>query len=151
MSTQNLTLKAEQKFSEFLTLKDLKYTSQRKTILEESLNASGHFTADDLLDIAKERDKSISKATLYRTLSLLTEAQILEEHDFGNGRKSYEPLLGQSHHDHLICLECKKIFEFENDEIEQIQEREAAKIGFQILHHSHKLFGRCSACSGKAH
>lgn len=146
MTSQQLVVKAVKKFIEFLEEKDLKYTNQRKTILEESLNIRSHFTADDLLDIAKKKDKSISKATLYRTLSLLTEGQILEEHDFGNGRKSYEPLLGHSHHDHLICVECKEIFEFESEEIERIQEREAAKIGFQILHHSHKLFGRCSRC-----
>lgn len=141
---------AEKKFTEFLQTRDLKYTQQRRTILREALKSKDHFTADEFLEIAKKQDRTISKATLYRTLILLTESGILEEHDFGNGRRSYEQKTGHGHHDHLICVRCQKILEFQNDEIEAIQDRIAAQRGFRILFHSHKLFGHCRECAAKA-
>lgn len=141
---------AERQFVDFLAKRKLKYTSQRRTILSEAFRAKAHFTADELLDLTKRRDRSIGKATLYRTLSLLKESRLLEEQDFGSGRKSYEPLLGHPHHDHLVCIRCRKILEFENDEIERIQEEEARKLGFKTIFHSHKLFGFCRDCKGRA-
>jgi Fur family ferric uptake transcriptional regulator len=137
---------AEKKCAEFLAARDLKYTSQRRTILLEAFGAKRHFGAEELLALAKKRDHTISKATLYRTLALFTEAKILEEHDFGDGYKSYEPMIGKQHHDHLICVKCKSILEFESDQIEKIQEEEARKQGFRIISHSHKLFGLCKRC-----
>jgi Fur family ferric uptake transcriptional regulator len=140
---------AERKFAEFLSEKRLKYTSQRRTILAEAFRATGHFTAEELFELAKKHDRTISKATLYRTLALLRESGLLDEQDFGNGRRSYERLLQRHHHDHLICIRCKKILEFENDAIEKLQEEEADRRGFRIVFHSHKLFGVCSQCAGK--
>ncbi|MBP9732751.1 MAG: transcriptional repressor [Candidatus Omnitrophica bacterium] len=138
---------AEKKFETFLSENDLKYTSQRRTILLEAFGAKRHFGAEELLALVKKRDRTISKATLYRTLSLLTQSKILEEQDFGDGHMSYEPMLGKQHHDHLVCVKCKTILEFENAEIEKIQEAEARKQGFIIISHSHKLFGLCRRCS----
>jgi Fur family ferric uptake transcriptional regulator len=137
---------AEKTFNDYLESKDLKYTSQRKTILHEALKVKGHFSAEELLDTTKKQDKSISKATLYRTLTLLTESKILEEHDFGSGHKSYESMLGHHHHDHMICVKCRRIIEFENTDIERIQDEEAKKNKFKVIFHSHKLFGLCKAC-----
>lgn len=137
---------AEAKFEFFLAEHDLKYTSQRRTILLEAFGAKRHFSAETLLDLVKKRDRTISKATLYRTLSLLTKAKILEEQDFGDGFMSYEPMIGKQHHDHLVCVKCKNILEFESEEIERIQEAEARKRGFKIISHSHKLFGLCKNC-----
>lgn len=137
---------AETKFEEFLAERDLKYTSQRRTILLEAFAAKRHFGAEELLDLVKKRDRTISKATLYRTLALLTESKIFEGHDFGDGHMSYEPMLGKQHHDHLICVKCKTILEFESDAIEKIQEEEARRQGFKIISHSHKLFGLCKRC-----
>ena len=137
---------AEKLFNDFLKSKDLKYTPQRQTILDEAYRAKNHFTADELLDYSKKKDESISKATVYRTLSLLTEGKLLEEHDFGEGKKCFEKTLGSSHHDHLICMKCQKILEFENIEIEKLHEQEAAKQNFKIVHHTHKIFGYCADC-----
>lgn len=141
-----MTKDAEKRFVEFLKEKSLKYTSQRRAILLEAFRAPGHFTADELLEVAKGRDKTISKATLYRTLSLLTQSRLLEEQDFGSGKKSYERLLGHAHHDHLICVRCHKILEFENADIERLQDEEARRRGFKIVFHSHRLFGFCKEC-----
>lgn len=138
---------AEKKFRDFLSGQSLKYTCQRRTILIEAFKAKGHFTADELLELTKKHDRTISKATLYRTLRLLKQSRLLEEQDFGDGKRSYERLLQRHHHDHLICIKCKRILEFENERIEKIQEAEAERRGFKIVFHSHKLFGICRQCS----
>jgi Fur family ferric uptake transcriptional regulator len=138
---------AEKTFSEFLEKKDLKLTSQRRTILRQAIAAEGHFSADELLRMSQKADRTLSKATVYRTLALLKESKILEEQDFGGGRMVYERALGHRHHDHFVCIRCGKIFEFENDEIEKLQDAEAAKLDFRIVYHSLKLFGFCRSCA----
>lgn len=138
---------AERLFSDFLEKKDLKLTSQRRTILKCAMEARGHFTAEELLDFSKKEDRTISKATVYRTLLLLKEGQFLEEQDFGRDKKHYERASGRKHHDHFICIRCGKILEFENDDIENLQKAEAAKKDFKLVYHSLKLFGFCKNCS----
>lgn len=138
---------AEKLFTEFLETKSLKLTSQRRTILNEALHANGHFSADKLLDLSKGRDRTISKATVYRTLALLKESGVLEEQDFGDGKKLYERAQGRRHHDHFVCIRCGKIIEFENDQIEKLQNAEAAKKYFKVVYHSLKLFGFCRGCA----
>ena len=138
---------AEKTFSEFLEQKDLKLTSQRRTILRQAIQADGHFSAEKLLLYSKKADPTISKATVYRTLALLKESKILEEQDFGEGKKLYERAQGRKHHDHFVCIHCGKIIEFENDQIEHLQDTEAKRHTFQIVYHSLKLFGFCKDCN----
>ena len=138
---------AEETFSKFLEQKDLKLTSQRRTILHEAIQAKGHFSADKLLEFSKKADPTISKATVYRTLALLKEGKILEEHDFGEGHKLYERATGRKHHDHFVCVKCGRIIEFENDDIEKLQDSEAKKCQFKVVYHSLKLFGFCKSCA----
>ena len=137
---------AERLFSGFLEQKDLKLTNQRRTILRQSFQAGGHFSADELLGYCKKVDPTISKATVYRTLSLLKGSRILEEQDFGDGKKLYERAQGRRHHDHFVCVRCGGIIEFENDSIEHLQDVEAKKRRFQVVYHSLKLFGFCERC-----
>ncbi len=136
----------EKIFSEFLEKKDLKLTSQRRTILHQAVKARGHFSAEELLGFSKGADRTISKATVYRTLALLKDSGTLEEHDFGGGKKLYEKAQGRRHHDHFVCIRCGKIIEFENDQIENLQDLEAKKQRFKVVYHSLKLFGFCSSC-----
>ena len=143
----SLLLEAETNFTSFLEKKDLKLTSQRKTILREAMEASGHFSAEKLLVYCKKEDPTISKATVYRTLVLLKESKILEEQDFGDGKKLYERAQGRKHHDHFVCIKCGKIIEFENEPIERLQDSEAKKHHFKIVYHSLKLFGFCRSCA----
>ncbi len=138
---------AESIFTDFLEKKQLKLTSQRRTILGVATEAKGHFTAEELLALSKRRDATISKATVYRTLDLLKGSGILEEQDFGGGKRSYERALGVRHHDHFVCIRCGDIIEFENDQIEKLQESEARKREFQVVYHSLKLFGFCRRCA----
>ena len=136
----------ESHFSRFLEKKDLKLTHQRRTILRQAMH-DGHFSAEQLLDFCKKADPTLSKATVYRTLVLLKESQILEEQDFGDGKKLYERAQGRKHHDHFVCIRCGKIIEFENDPIERLQDAEARKHQFKIVYHSLKLFGFCKSCN----
>ena len=137
---------AEITFSEFLEKKDLKLTSQPRTILRQAMR-EGHFSAESLLDFSKKEDPTVSKATVYRTIALLKESKILEEQDFGEGKKLYERAQGRKHHDHFVCIKCGRIIEFENEHIEHLQDSEAKKQHFRVLYHSLKLFGFCKNCA----
>ena len=129
-------------------LEDLKFTRPREVIVKKILGAKAgeHFTADELWGELRKKDKRVSRATVYRTLNLLVEKKVVEEHDFGKGEKYYERMVERPHHDHLICIHCGQIIEFENPEIEFLQQKIAHQKGFVISYHSHKLFGACSAC-----
>lgn len=146
MATAAIYSEAEKSFSQFLEKKDLKLTSQRRTILRQAMR-DGHFSAEELLKNSKKEDPTVSKATVYRTLALLKESNMLEEQDFGDGKKIYERTQGRKHHDHLICIRCGRIMEFENESIETLQDREAQKQNFKIVYHSLKLFGFCQNCN----
>lgn len=132
-------------------LKDLKLTRPRQLIVKKILStrAGEHFSADELWDELRKKDRRVSKATVYRTLSLLVAKNVVEEHDFGKGQKYYERMVERPHHDHLICVHCGRIIEFENPEIERLQEKIAKGENFVIAYHSHKLFGTCSRCQSK--
>lgn len=131
--------------------KRLKLTRPREAIVEKILaaRAGEHFSADQLWEKLRKKHKGVSKATVYRTLNLLAQKKIVEEHDFGRGEKYYERMMERPHHDHLICIHCGRIIEFENAEIERLQSKIARQEGFTIAYHSHKLFGACSRCHHK--
>lgn len=138
------------KFEAFLNKKQLKLTSQRRQILEKILEMDKtHFTADDLVDQFRNDRPRVSKATVYRTLSVLVEPGILEEHQFGESQKVYELSEGRPHHDHLICTSCHKIIEFVSDAMEKLQDKVAANHGFKPTHHSQKIFGICKDCHSR--
>jgi len=138
------------KFESFLQKKTLKLTSQRRQILEKILEMDKtHFTADDLVDQFRDQRPRVSKATVYRSLSVKVEAGIVEEHQFGDSHKVYELSEGRQHHDHLICTACSKIFAFFNADMEKLQDKVAASHGFHATHHSQKIFGICADCWAK--
>ena len=136
---------------ERLHVKDLKLTRPREVIVQKILStkAGEHFSADELWEWLRRKDKSVSKATVYRTLNLLAQKKVVEEHDFGKGQKYYERMMERPHHDHLICVHCGRIIEFENPQIESLQEEIAQHEDFVISYHSHKIFGACSHCHRK--
>lgn len=130
----------------YLRAQGLRSTDARRKILEAVFGGGGHFTADDLLDKLRRSGERVSRASVYRTLALLVEGGFVETREFQRGQMMYEAMLGQHHHDHLICTRCGRIVEFENEEIEALQSRVAASHGFDLDHHSLRLFGRCSDC-----
>lgn len=137
------------KFNDCIREKGLRLTTQRVVIAHLALSRISHFTADDLLVWSREKDKGISRATVYRTLLLLTNLGLLESLDFGDGRLCYESAEGRKHHDHLVCLQCGSITEFHCGEIEELQCEVANKLDFKVEHHSLKIYGICKYCSGR--
>ena len=100
---------------EFLTSKGLRKTTQRDAIIEAAFSTDRHYTADELLEMARGIEASVSRATVYRTLTILVESGLLRELDLGQGRKVYDPnFVDHPHHNHLICLDCQTILEFED-------------------------------------
>ena len=126
--------------------KGLKATKQREEILDVFLNSSGHKNlAQIYAQVAKVHPK-IGYTTVYRTLKLLTRLGLAAQRKFADGETQYEPTEGKKHHDHLICLECGKIIEFEDDAIETLQNGIAQRHRFKIFHHRMELYGRCADC-----
>jgi Fur family ferric uptake transcriptional regulator len=122
----------------------LKHTKQRDLILISFLESNEHVSAEQLYQKVRSENPSIGFTTVYRTLKLLVDAGLAQERRFDDGLTRYE--VEQEHHDHLVCLKCGKIIEFESDEIENAQVRIAADYGFKILRHRHELYGHCSSC-----
>src|SRR6266508_6886143 len=107
-STEKLA--AKQRFLDFIAQKNLRMTSQRMVIIDTAFSTDKHFTAEQLLEWSRERDKSVSRATVYRTLPLLTESGLIREMDFGKDYKFYDPnYADHPNHSHIICQDCDKI------------------------------------------
>lgn len=130
----------------FMKDRGMRWTSQRMLIADVALQSHAHFSADELLAMCQARDLGVSRATVYRTLSMLEAAGFVEGLDTGEGKRRFEHVLGHCHHDHMVCTQCRKIIEFHDAELERRQEVAAKKVGFEIKSHSLKLFGRCRAC-----
>ncbi|MCR9141537.1 MAG: transcriptional repressor [bacterium] len=130
-------------FSNYLKKKGLKITSQRLLVAEKVFSMESHFTVDALAEALKDRRGEISRATIYRIVSVMVEAGQLTEHNFGQNAKYYEHIPGQDHHDHILCLDCGRIDEFVNDAIEEMQLKIAGEHGYDLADHSLNLYGKC--------
>lgn len=135
---------------EHMEKRGLRSTEQRKVIVETFFKAPHHISIEELLAEVRKDDPRVGYATVYRTLKLLTECGVAFERKFGDGLTRYELADESSHHDHLICVECGKIVEFEEPKIEELQERIAARYGFVLKTHKHEMYGSCSDCVAKS-
>ena len=132
-----------------LSTKGLKSTKQRDVIIQEFLKLKEHVNIDALYQKVKTKHPTIGYATVYRTMKLLKECGMASERHFGTRQALYEPHNEATHHDHLICVKCNKIIEFENEKIEKLQDAIAKKYGFRLESHKHELYGTCSQCKIK--
>ncbi len=130
-------------FEAFLKKRGLKVTAQRRTMVRAALAHAGHFTAEDVHATMREEGLRVSLATVYRALSLLEEAGVIEGHDFADGQRRYERAFLREHHDHLICLDCRAVVEFQSRSIEELQEQILAERGFKMVHHALTIFATC--------
>ncbi|MDX1712083.1 MAG: Fur family transcriptional regulator [Rhodovibrionaceae bacterium] len=119
--------------------KGLKMTEQRRVIARVLSQSTDHPDVEQLYQRATKVDSRISIATVYRTVKLFEEAGILERHDFGDGRARYEEAPEQ-HHDHLIDVNTGEVIEFQNEEIERLQEAVARSLGFKLIDHRLELY-----------
>src|ERR1700760_1814572 len=135
---------AKEKFMDFLAHKNLRITSQRQAIVDTVFATEEHFTAEQLLEWSRQRDKSVSRATVYRTLPLLTESGLVREMDFGKDYKFYDPNYAEHpNHNHIICNDCEKIVEFESDKIEKLEGEITRRLGFSIKTQRLQITGSC--------
>lgn len=121
--------------------KGLKMTGQRRVIARVLSDATDHPDVEQLYRRVTEVDPRISIATVYRTVRLFEEANILERHDFRRGRARYEEI-PERHHDHLIDVQSGEVVEFRNDEIEKLQRRVAEELGYELVDHRLELYGK---------
>lgn len=139
-----------QRFERFLRGRSLKLTSQRRRLFERVFRTHEHFSAETMYGwLLEEPGERVSRATVYRTLSLLLEGGFVEALDAGRGELVYEHVLGHAHHDHMLCLDCGKIEEFHDERIEELQREACRKKGFQLVSHDLRLRGYCRTCAKK--
>ncbi len=135
----------------YMTKKGLRSTAQRRLVTDVFFRSGGHLSIEDLLAKVRELDPKVGYATVYRTLRLLAECELANVRHFGDGVTRYELRdEGEHHHDHLICIECSRIVEFEDEAIEVLQDRVAERYGFVLRSHKHELYGLCPECQAKA-
>jgi len=140
---------AKDKFSSFLKSKGLKFTTERRAILEGVFSFHKHFDVDQLYDKLQRQGEHISRASIYRTIPLLIKSGLIAESLRCQGRVSYEHIFGHEHHDHMLCIKCGKVIEFRNKEIEELQEEVCKEYGFMALEHRLGIRGYCKRCRKK--
>ena len=118
----------------------MKMTGQRRTIAQVLSESEDHPNVDEVYHRASRIDPKISIATVYRTVRLFEEANILEKHDFGDGSARYEEAT-DDHHDHLIDIQSGAVIEFQNEEIEALQKKIAEQHGMTLVGHRLELYG----------
>ncbi len=142
----------QEQFKDLLRTNGLKITNQRIGILEVLSNRPGeHLTAEEIYDYVKLEYPDIGLATVYRTIQLLSELDLIDKLNLDDGYVRYE--IGNKakedschHHHHLICLECGSVYAFQDDLLENLEERIKKTLGFEVVDHEVKLYGHCKIC-----
>ena len=142
-------IQKKEQIQAFLKQHGFKSTRQRAIIAEEFLKSGGHITAEELYRKISKKHKDIGFTTVYRTLKLLSTSGLAAERVFADQLTRYEPFSAEAHHDHLICIRCGSITEFENPKMERLQEKIAGDFGFLIVTHKMEFYGYCRDCSRK--
>ena len=151
-------MEAKEKFIAFLIHKNLRITSQRRAIVDTVFGTDQHFNAEQLLEWALERDPSVSRATVYRTLPLLIESGLVHEMDFGKDYKIYDPnYADHPNHNHIICDDCDKVVEFESEQLDALENKISHKLGFRVNTQQLRINASCEEmkklgeCKNKDH
>ncbi len=139
-----------EEFKTLLKENNLKFTAQREAILKTLYKNSGHFTPESLHKLVRKKFSKLNTGitTVYRTLNLLEQNSMATSISFGTQGKKFE-LNNRPHHDHLICISCGEILEFEDAKIEKQQEKIADEYGFKLTGHIMQLYGQCNSCQNK--
>jgi len=135
---------------DYIAKKGLRKTTQRDAIIEAAFSTTEHYTAEELLDMARTIDRSVSRATVYRTLPLLVESGLLKEMDFGKDQKYYDPnYVDHPGHNHLICVDCNRIVEFEDRNIDTLENCISKRLGFSPSNKIVRIEATCDELKAK--
>jgi Fur family ferric uptake transcriptional regulator len=134
----------------YLEQKGYRKTPERYTILEEIYSTKGHFDVESLRESLKSKSHKISTATVYNTIELLLECNLIKKHQFGGENVSrYEKTFESDQHDHLICTACGNVAEFWNPAVDEIQKNVEQTTGFEVSSHILYFYGLCPKCKSK--
>ncbi len=136
----------EDKFKHFLREKNLKYTTERKEIIQSLVVLKDHFDAEEIYQQLKDQKSNVSLATIYRTIPLLIDSGLIMETLHYRERIVYEKIYHRKHHDHLICIHCGKMIEFYNEEVEKLQDEICRRYHFLPTEHRLGINGYCQEC-----
>lgn len=135
--------KAAEQFRKFLKQGKNRITPERFEVLDAALEFSGHFGADDLFIQLKNLNSKVSRATVYNTLELLAQCELISKRNFGENITRYESNYKKQTHDHLICVDCGKIVEFSDPRLNKLPSEISEKLGYEIDSYSFNIFARC--------
>ncbi|MEW6619911.1 MAG: Fur family transcriptional regulator [bacterium] len=136
----------EKVFRDYLKQKGLKFTPERQLVLKYAFEIHSHFEAEDLFLKIRKSGNRVSKGTIYRTLPLLIDCNLIRTVEFVEQHLHYEHVLGHKHHEHLVCLKCGQVIEFYNGIIEDELERICSKNKFRLNGHKIEATGYCEKC-----
>ena len=139
-----MDLGIQERLNDFIRRKGLRRTSQRDIIVKAAFSKDEHFTADELFDRVRKLDSETSRATVYRTLGLLVEADLLREIDLGENQTTYDPnFLDKPSHNHLLCIDCGRVVEFEDSHLEMLNDCITRRLGFKPVRQTIKIEANC--------
>ncbi len=136
-------------FTRWLRDRRLPLTRQRALVARLVFEADDHPSADGIRREIDRRGERAGTATVYRTLDMLVEGGFVAAHDFGDGRRRFEPMPDRGRHEHLICRRCSRVVEFVNDRLERMMRMVADEHGFLHERHRAEIHGLCPDCRGR--
>ena len=137
-------------FCGYLREQGLPVTGQREAVARVVFESDAHLSVDQIETELRARRERIGKATVYRTVDLLVKSRLVNELDFGEGFKRYEPRFSRKEmHEHLICESCGKVIEFPAPELPAIEARAAREYGFRPTRHRLEIYGICAECQAE--
>jgi len=134
----------QERLAEFIRRKGLRRTEQRDLIIKSVFSKDEHFTAEELFDRVRKSSNDISRATVYRSLALLVEADLLREIDLGDNQTTYDPnFLDKPSHNHLVCIDCGRVVEFEDAHVDLLNDCVTRRLGFRPMRQTLKIEASC--------